>query len=49
LLLTIFAYPVGTLLLRSVSDPTWGLQNFKVIAQQPVYRSALINTVVISG
>jgi len=49
LLLTIFAYPVGTLLLRSISDPTWGLQNFKVIAQQPVYRSALINTVVISG
>jgi len=49
LLLTIFAYPVGTLLLRSISDPTWGLQNFKVIAQQPVYRSALTNTVVISG
>lgn len=49
LLLTIFAYPVGTLLLRSISDPTWGLQNFKVIAQQPVYRSALSNTVVISG
>jgi putative spermidine/putrescine transport system permease protein len=49
LLLTIFAYPVGTLLLRSISDPTWGLQNFRTIAAQPVYRSALINTVVISG
>ena len=49
LLLTIFAYPVGTLLLRSISEPTWGLQNFKVVAQQPVYRSALVNTVVISG
>jgi putative spermidine/putrescine transport system permease protein len=49
LLLTIFAYPVGTLLLRSISDPTWGFQNFRTIGTQPVYRSALINTVVISG
>src|SRR5690349_16981009 len=49
LLLTIFAYPVGTLLLRSLSEPTWGFQNFRTIAEQPVYRSALINTVVISG
>ena len=49
LLLTIFAYPVGTLLLRSLSDPIWGLQNFRTIGAQPVYRSALINTVVISG
>jgi putative spermidine/putrescine transport system permease protein len=49
LLLTIFAYPVGSLLLRSISEPTWGLQNFRTIAEQPVYRSALTNTVVISA
>src|SRR5690349_6712707 len=49
LLLTIFAYPVGSLLLRSISEPTWGLQNFRTIATQPVYRSALTNTVVISA
>ena len=49
LLLTIFIYPVGSLLLRSLSEPAWGLQNFKAIAAQPVYLRALANTVVISG
>ena len=49
LLLTIFVYPVGSLLLRSLSEPSWGLQNFQGIASQPVYLRALANTVVISG
>ncbi len=49
LLLTVFGYPVGSMLLRSLSEPHWGLQNFKVIFQQPVYVRALVNTVVISG
>jgi putative spermidine/putrescine transport system permease protein len=49
LLLMVFGYPVGSLLLRSVSEPIWGLQNFKTIAVQPVYVRALGNTVVISG
>jgi putative spermidine/putrescine transport system permease protein len=49
LLLTIFGYPVGRLLLRSVSEPNWGFQNFRTIAHQQVYLSALSNTVVISG
>jgi putative spermidine/putrescine transport system permease protein len=49
LLVTIFGYPVGSLLLRSVSEPSWGFQNFKVLARQPVYVHALANTVVISG
>ena len=49
LLLCIFAYPVGSLLLRSLSEPAWGLQNFRAIVEQPVYFKALINTVIISG
>jgi putative spermidine/putrescine transport system permease protein len=49
LLLCVFAYPVGGLLLRSLSDPVWGLQNFKTIVEQPVYFNALVNTVIISG
>lgn len=49
LLLAVFCYPVGKLLLRSFSYPTWGFQNFQTIATQPVFFSALKNTVVISG
>jgi putative spermidine/putrescine transport system permease protein len=45
----VFAYPVGGLLLRSLSEPTPGLQNFRELLEQPVYFSALVNTVVISG
>ncbi len=45
----VFIYPVGRLLLRSVSEPMWGLQNFRELLAQPVYFSALVNTVVISG
>ena len=49
LLFCVFAYPVGSLLLRSLSDPVWGLQNFRAIIEQPVYFNALRNTVGISG
>lgn len=49
LLLGIFGYPVAKLLLRSLSDPSWGLQNFRALAHQTVYLTALGNTVVISG
>jgi putative spermidine/putrescine transport system permease protein len=49
LLICVFAYPVGSLLLRSLSEPGWGLQNFRAIVEQPVYFKALINTVIISG
>jgi putative spermidine/putrescine transport system permease protein len=49
LLLAVFCYPVGKLLLRSFSFPTWGFQNFQTIATQPVFFSALKNTVIISG
>lgn len=49
LLIVIFCYPVGKLLLRSFSYPQWGFQNFYTIATQPVFFSALKNTVIISG
>jgi putative spermidine/putrescine transport system permease protein len=49
LLVAVFCYPVGSLLLRSFSYPSWGLQNFRTILEQPVFFSALKNTVVISG
>jgi putative spermidine/putrescine transport system permease protein len=45
---TVFALPVGALLLRSVSDPAWGLQNFRTLWEEPVYASLIRNTVQIS-
>jgi len=49
LLLVVFVYPVFWLLLRSFSDPVWGLQNFRILIDRPVYLRALWNTVVVSG
>lgn len=49
LLLVVFVYPVLWLVLRSVTDPSWGFQNFRILVIQPVYLRALWNTVVISG
>lgn len=49
LMVGVFVYPVGRLLLRSVSEPMWGLQNFRELLAEPVYFNALVNTVVISG
>jgi putative spermidine/putrescine transport system permease protein len=48
-LLITFVYPVGLLLLRSVSFPTWGIQNYATIFQETLYLRVLANTVVISG
>ena len=45
----VFVYPVFWLLLRSFSDPLWGLQNFRALIDHPVYLRALANTVVVSG
>lgn len=44
-----FAYPLFQFLLRSFSDPVWGLQNFRALIHQPLYLRALTNTVVVSG
>lgn len=49
LLLVFFAYPVFWLLLRSVSEPHWGLENFRVLYERPVYLKVLLNTLVISA
>lgn len=49
LMACVFAYPVAGLLLRSVSEPAIGLQNFRELFDQPAYSSALLNTVGISG
>src|SRR5262245_41215089 len=45
----LFAYPVATLLLTSVTSPEPGLQNFASLINSPVYLKALWNTVVVSG
>lgn len=49
LLIVLFAAPVALLLLRSITEPEPGLQNFRKLIEQPVYLKALWNTVVISG
>ena len=45
----LFAYPVASLLARSVTEPTLGLQNFRKLIEAPVYLKALWNTIAISG
>lgn len=44
-----FVYPVGLLLLRSVSFPTWGLDNYATIFRETIYLKVLANTVAISA
>jgi putative spermidine/putrescine transport system permease protein len=45
----VFIIPVGFLLLRSLSEPRWGLQNYIAAFAQPVYLRVFWNTVVIAG
>jgi putative spermidine/putrescine transport system permease protein len=45
----VFIIPVGLLLLRSISEPRWGLQNYIAAFAQPVYLRVFWNTVVIAG
>lgn len=49
LLLVFFAYPVFWLLLRSASDPQWGVQNYLTVFDRPVYLQVIWNTFVISA
>jgi putative spermidine/putrescine transport system permease protein len=49
LVLVFFGWPVSRLLLRSVSDPVWGLQNYEALLHSPVYGLVLWNTIAISG
>jgi len=45
----IFLYPTGWLLLRSITEPSWGLQNYAAVIKQPIYLRVLWNTFVISA
>ncbi len=49
LILVLFAYPVFWLLVRSFSDPTWGLQNYETVLEKTIYLKVLWNTVAIAG
>lgn len=49
LILIAFAYPVFWLLLRSFSDPVWGLQNYGKALGSFIYLKVLWNTVSIAG
>ena len=50
LFLTImFAFPVGMMLLKSITDPIFGLQNFEKLIDSPVYLKALVNTIIVSA
>jgi putative spermidine/putrescine transport system permease protein len=49
LLLAAFVYPISTLLIRSVSVPHWGVQNFILMWNRPIYIQVLLNTATISG
>jgi putative spermidine/putrescine transport system permease protein len=46
---SVFLLPVGLLLLRSLSDPRWGLQNYVAAFAQPVYLRVFWNTIVIAS
>jgi putative spermidine/putrescine transport system permease protein len=45
----IFAFPVGMMLVKSISDPMLGLQNFEKLIDSPVYLRALVNTIIVSA
>jgi putative spermidine/putrescine transport system permease protein len=48
LLLVCFAYPVLSLLARSLLEPQLGLQNYRALAAQPLFLKVLWNTAEIS-
>ena len=49
LVAAVFVYPTGWLLLRSVTEPSLGIQNYAAALKQPIYLRVLWNTFVISG
>jgi len=48
-LFVFFVLPVGVLMLRSVSDPSWGLQNFAELLSGGTYARILFNTFLVAG
>ncbi len=49
LIVLIFAYPVSWLLVRSFSDPSWGLQNYQTALGKTIYLKVFWNTTSIAG
>ena len=49
LIVVAFTYPVFWLLLRSFSDPSWGMQNYQVALGKGIYLKVLWNTISIAG
>ncbi len=49
MILVAFAYPVFWLLMRSFSDPSWGLQNYQTVLTKGIYLQVLWNTISIAG
>ncbi len=49
LLAAFFVYPVFWLLMRSFSQPEWGVQNYQALVERTVYARVLWNTISISG
>jgi putative spermidine/putrescine transport system permease protein len=48
-LFVFFALPVGALMLRSVTDPQWGLQNFSDLLATGTYARVLFNTFLVAA
>jgi putative spermidine/putrescine transport system permease protein len=48
-LFVFFALPVGALMLRSVTDPQWGLQNFADLLATGTYARVLFNTFLVAA
>jgi len=49
LVIVFFALPVGGFLVRSLSDPVWGFQNYVAFLEKPVYQRGLFNSLSISA
>jgi len=49
LVIVFFAFPVGGFLVRSLSDPVWGFQNYVAFLENPVYQRVLFNSLSISA
>ena len=48
-LAVVFAYPLLVILVRSVTEPELGLQNYERFFSTPEYREVLVRTLWISG
>lgn len=49
LLIVIFLLPIGSLLLQSVTKPTWSLQHYQKLWDQPLYVTVILRTIRIAA